>query len=289
MKFKVMHIDRMRLAGVRPQWIFILLIAATFIYSSADILQKFKALGASTSRADGTESPAAAAAPAGRESLDSYQIISRRNLFGSTDKESDGPGMAAYGNLEQTTLQLELLGTIAGEGSYRCAVINDKEKNKPRIFKIGDSVANATLVDIMRNSVVLRVGDRDEILNIRPPRAEAGPAKGENRGAPQDAGKPKGAGTIPDAYRNIREVLTQANARPHFESGKLDGFVIGKIKEGSILRKAGLEDGDIIVGINGKTIEKPDDIFNLDKLGAANMKTSLKVKRQGRELTLILD
>lgn len=276
--------------GIRPYALAFLAIALMLAYTSADLFSKIRKASVSIPRAAKTETGAAArsqAAGSAKKNADAYQAIARRNLFGSSSREIAGTGgQFGFSQLEQTSLQLELLGTVAGEGSYNCAVIDDKKK--PRVYKIGDQVANATLLKIMRNTVVLRVGDKEEVLTVKVHKSGSAPPAAR---PPQPAATGAGgdAKTI-GAFKEIKDILVQANARPHFEGGKMDGFYIGRVTDGSILKKIGLESGDIVGSVNGQSLEKPDDIYNLQKMQApTGEKTSLKVMRQGKQITLNLD
>ncbi len=295
--------------GIRPRVIAVILIAFTVVYASVDLSLKIRRAAGPFPQIEKAALPAAEAGPAGRkapgnaagkQAIESYQVIAARNLFGSTDKEAAGPGGGILaGGLEQSMLQLDLIGTIAEEDGNGRAVIDDKKK--VRSYKVGDQVADATIVKIMRNSVVLKAGDREEILTMKvrqsqPPRPAPGPP--QTAVQPQAQQRPPGgaasvlpaAGAVQGPAGTVRDILNQAGARPHFESGKMDGFYIGRVAEGSLLKKYGLENGDIIEGINEQSLQKPDDIFNLQNMkNAPGGKTVLKIKRQGRPMTLNLN
>ena len=46
-------------------------------------------------------------------------------------------------SLEATTLQLDLYGTIAGEDGRGYAIIEERDKKKQRLYKVGDKAGGA--------------------------------------------------------------------------------------------------------------------------------------------------
>ena len=53
---------------------------------------------------------------------------------------------------------------------------------------------------------------------------------------------------------DLAKILMQATAEPHFEDGKMVGFLISQIDKGSIYDKGGFIDGDVITSINGNQL-----------------------------------
>ena len=237
----------------------------------------------------------AASEPAGipdeREPLDTYRVIWERNLLQTTDQVAAGDQMDVN-SLQATRLQLELLGTVAGDGTYNYAIIEEKDKKKQRLFKVGDSVGNATLARVMRNAVVLRVGDRDEVLKMRKPedrepsRAERVPGRLPPATEARDTGTPP-----PDSgpQADVLNILTQARLSPHISmgtSGKPDGVAVSNIRPGSVLQNVGLVNGDIIQEVNGKAISNPSDIVDAYKDLKPGSTISVKIRRMGKQVTL---
>ena len=70
----------------------------------------------------------------------------------------------------------------------------------------------------------------------------------------------------------------------------MDGFYMGNIAEGNLLRRFGLQTGDIVEGINDLNFQKPEDIKQLQSLNfSPGQKNVIRVKRQGRSMTLNVD
>jgi general secretion pathway protein C len=221
---------------------------------------------------------------AGKPSLSSYNVISGRNLFGTKGKEVTEREINLE-NLEETELNLALHGTVVRGGDLDYAVIEEKDKRKQGLFRVGDEVAGAEISRIMRGKVVLSVEGRDEILIME----EAG-AKGAGRETTVATATKSSVNVnkeeIDSALADMSKILTQARVRPYFSEGEADGFMISRIKRGSIFQKMGIRNGDIIQGVNSEPIKSPDDMLELYKGLKSGSQITLNIKRRGKEETL---
>lgn len=97
-----------------------------------------------------------------------YQVIVDRNLFGS----SSGPVVeteneeASPDDMELTSLDIILLGTISGDSNGRRAFIVDKSTNEQEVYQKGDAVQGAIIKDILRGKIVLNYQGNDEVLHM---------------------------------------------------------------------------------------------------------------------------
>ena len=147
----------------RQHALMVLLVIAVVVYLVVDIAYRLIELNTPP---PAPEPQAAAGAPAAdmtKDPLEAYAVIVERNLFRTTDRPIVVDQMDPN-SLEATTLQLDLYGTIAGDDGRGYAIIEERDKKKQRLYKVGDRVAGATIVKILRNAVVLRVGERDQVL-----------------------------------------------------------------------------------------------------------------------------
>jgi len=220
-----------------------------------------------------------------KQPLDFYSVISERNLFGSINKAA-GERYINVDELESTKLNLALLGTVSGTGKFDCAVIEEKDNKKQALFRTGDTVASATVVKIMRGRVILRVDGRDEILKME----EGDPGKtGEEKQifGPwskdiKNVIKVKKT-DIDNAFKNMGEMLAQVRIKPYFSSGKSDGFMVSSIKHGSIFQKMGMQNEDIIQGVDNQPIKSPDEMLKLYNGLKSGSAITLNIKRKGRQ------
>jgi type II secretion system protein C len=251
----------------------------------------------------GSAAPRSRASAAPAEPAD-YSIIAERNYFGSSSKPAaagDWKYRADYGGGQGgSSLPLDLLGTVAGRNGRGYAIIEERDKKKQGLFKVGDTVAGATLREVRRNAVVLNVSGKDELLEVRSaprePLAGAGPAAPAAAAPPQRPAErlPPGAPARAPAaqmdspaLKEVRDLLAEGQAKPHFNAGKMEGFYINKVKDGSYLQKAGFEDGDIVQSVNSRKIENANDVVWIQKaISNPADKVSLQVNRKGRVINL---
>jgi general secretion pathway protein C len=222
-----------------------------------------------------------------RSPLSSFQIITERNLFGSQDKASKEIKEEEIEALEPTSLKIALLGTVTGNEENAFAVIEETDKRKQGLYKIGDSVKNATVKKILREKVVLRVGTKDEILTMEESAAT-------RRDKTQRPSRSTAGGStitvsrkdIQKSLEDINKLMSQVRIRPHFKDGESDGLSVSRIKGGSIFSKLGLRNGDIVQKINGEPINSPDEVLALYEKLKSGSEVSLEVTRRGEPKTM---
>jgi general secretion pathway protein C len=226
-----------------------------------------------------------------------YRIITDRNLFGSQEKTSEDIKEEEIEGLEPTSLKVALLGTVSGDKKNARAVIEETDKRKQGLYKEGDSVQDAVVKRILREKVILRVGDKDEILTMKEPSSPQGPPA--SRRAGRDASRRLSQRTstrgstitvrrsdIQESIGDINQLLSQARIQPHYKDGNSDGLAISRIKRGSIFSKLGLRNGDIVQEINGSSLTSPEDILSMYEKLKSGDQTSLEITRRGRKKTL---
>ena len=98
-----------------------------------------------------------------------YRIILQRNLFGpppGSGKTEPAATSKYPDDLEATSLNIVLMGTISGtEGTHR-AIILDKKINEQELYETGDAIQGALVKEIMRGKVILALNGKDEILDM---------------------------------------------------------------------------------------------------------------------------
>jgi general secretion pathway protein C len=184
--------------------------------------------------------------------------------------------------LDPTSLKISLLGTVTGTEENSWAVIEETPRRNQGLYRVGDTIQNAVIRKIVRGKVVLRVGDKDEILLMEEPKSQ--------KGSPPRSIKPGFSGDtvtvarsdIQKSMQNINKLLTQARIRPHLKDGKADGFVLSYIKQKSFFTQLGLKRGDIIKSINGKAINTPEDAFSFYKALESGSPLAMEIIRGGQ-------
>lgn len=283
----------------RQRTIMILLVITVVVYLAVDIAYQVIELNTTPLPPEQQVASSTPDADAVTDPLESYSIIVERNPFRTTDRPIATTDQMDPNWLEATALQLELYGTIAGEDGKGYAIIEERDKKKQQLYKIGDKVSGATIVKIMRNAVVLRLGEKDQVLKKK----EIASTGSERRASPGMVTQPPSPGATPSprplsrtpaaggpaGTPDLASLLTQARVIPHItagSSGKPDGVVISEIQSGSLFENAGLVNGDLIQEVNGRPVSGVNDLVAMYRDLKPGASLSVKVTRGGREVTL---
>ena len=237
------HFSLADFQGIASRRTVILVVMAVILYQGTGIFYKTMTLQLIRMRpAPAAEKKATAALQALREPVDTYRGIIDRNIFGTTTKAvAAGQGPAAPVQ-QDIALLIELRGTVAGEGKYGFAVVEEKATRKQRLVKAGDVLAGGKVIRIKRNALDLLVNDREQTLQIV--EAKTGPIVPPAPVAAAPPSGPGGAGVISRneiaaSLQDMGSMLRQAQIRPFFNAGVPDGFMISGIQAGSPLPENG--------------------------------------------------
>ncbi|MBW2606247.1 MAG: PDZ domain-containing protein [Deltaproteobacteria bacterium] len=217
-----------------------------------------------------------------RHPLSYYQPIVERNLF-NTNKDADSkPVSIKIETLKQTKLNLKLWGTVTGLAGRPYAVIEEAKGRQQNLYRVGDTVQNATVKMILREKVILSVNGQDEILEIEHVRSLAGgrPPKTARKSRRQNITLKRSQ--IESSIKNVNELMKQVKIRPHTENGQAAGLMLSSIQRGSIFRRMGLRSGDVITGVNGSSIVSVDDALKIYETMKSSSSMSIELKRRGR-------
>jgi hypothetical protein len=171
-----------------------------------------------------------------RSAEQNAQVILERNLFGSKPGESGAKtseSKIALDNLQATSLALVLLGTTVSDGIGDVAIILNKNDKKQDIYRVGDTVAEAEIKQILRGKVVLNVGGNDEILDMLEAANYAGQAPvaaASTRRIPQTVAPPQQAFSAEVEQENTREI-------PPGSPGNIEAETTGEHEPGTVIEQ----------------------------------------------------
>ena len=139
-----------------------------------------------------------------------YRIILERNLFGPPPGKGEPktPVAADHAeNLQLSSLNIVLMGTInGGEGDGR-AIILDKSNNKQALYEKGDTIQGALVKEILRGKVILVYNGKEEMLDMN----EAAKERPAGQAAGAQAIQP---GAIPRKMMSPQETPRRVINRP---------------------------------------------------------------------------
>jgi general secretion pathway protein C len=271
----------------RYQTIFNLFALAVIVFLAVDL---FYALIMAQLRTSYTEKAAAYHLPdtksRSKRSLNHYRPIIQRNIFGSSGEPSQEMQTEKIEDLEHTSLKIALLGTVVDDRDKAIAVIEESDKKKQDLYRVGDTIQNAVVKKILRGKVVLSIDGKEEILTME----ESSADRISKKPPPSRPRFIEGGDNIVLSHadlerslENIHQLLSQAKVRPRFRDGKTQGLSITSIKPGSLFEKLGLRNGDIIQGIDGRDIQNTNDVMQMYDAIKSGGQATIQVLRRGKE------
>ena len=86
--------------------------------------------------------------------------------------------------------------------------------------------------------------------------------------------------------RDLAKILMQATAQPHIENGKIIGFKLTQIDEGSIFEKSGVINNDVVTEISGVPLNSVADTVSLLHSLKEASQVDVRILRNGQEVNL---
>jgi general secretion pathway protein C len=225
----------------------------------------------------------------GLDPLDAYAVIAARDVF--------NPAAAADRRVAEG---LRLWG-VGIHGTSGHAVIEDTETHRQELYRVGDAIRGARIVAIAWDRVTLEQAGQEATLELAPP--------GEHRAAAQAdaqaASEPSPASSnirrtgadafivdrreLAGAVDNMSGLMTQLRAVAEVADGRPAGFRLFQIKEDSIFRRLGLEDGDVVQRVNGTTLDDPTSLLTFLGRLRNEPRVAVDIVRGGTARTLVYD
>jgi general secretion pathway protein C len=238
-----------------------------------------------------SDAPVPAPAAAGLDPLDAYEVIAARDIF-------NPPGHPRAGKVAAGRLRLWGVGLF---GSEARAVIEDVTAHRQELYRAGDEIDGARVTAIDWDRVTLARNGVEETLELAPPPVES-------RGDDAPASKTLVAATPTPSIRrtgtdafvvdrrelggavdNMSGLLTQLRAVAEVEDGRPIGFRLFQIRDDSIFKRLGLENGDVVRRVNGTAIGDPAALLGFLQRLRSEPRVALDVVRGGTPRTLVYD
>ena len=208
-------------------------------------------------------------------SVKDYSAIIEHNIFsgsGPSPAANESPlnnKTGAQLQLARHDLGLVLLGTICGSEVVSRAVIKDTRGNETGLYRIGDTVADATVENIEKDAVYLLHNGRIKLLRLYSPDGQ------EHQVTSRRAGQPKSeaANTSLPVKQDLEEVKTKAGhietmlrkavIEPCEADGQMEGLKITGLEKVPIAKGLGLKNGDVIRSVNGQRLTSKQKAFQV--------------------------
>ncbi len=187
-------------------------------------------------------------------------------------------------------LNLKLLGTVVAD-EHAAAIIATAAGREQRVFFVGDSIQlGVILKQVAADAIIVeRAGKLERISLEHSARLSAAPQPTLNRPAIRPRNAPPAAirkqmqrAHLRQQLQNFPALLSQARIVPHLAGGKPDGFVISEIAPGSLYQQAGLQNGDILLAVNGQPITSAKQAMHMYQTLQQTSAIDLQLMRAGR-------
>lgn len=199
--------------------------------------------------------------------------------------------------------KVALLGIVMGASGAQ-AILEELPGRKQVLYKVAQRIPDVgELAAIEKDRVLFREGSQEEWLDLAivKQRAEMKPFPRQFQ-PPVDAPPSPPVPAPPPGRRIVdraqliqlaaspQAYLNEARFQPHFSgNGQLDGFRVDGIRQVGVLEKAGLQNEDVLAGVNGVEIRDPGRLWEIFKQLQHERTVRLNVVRQSQPMTLAVE
>lgn len=221
--------------------------------------------------------------PLGNWRAPSVNIVpssARVALFSGFDPFFRNDAVAASAD-NVTSLNLTLFGIRANESSGGGSAIIAGEDGIQNSYAVGEEVAPGVILDAVAfDHVILSRGGIRESLYLD----QSVPAETVNPAT--NAGAAPATASSRDVALNADSLQKSIGFAPRNEGGRVTGLVLQPRDDGTMLRIAGFQPGDIVVAVNGRPVSSAADIASQLRPGA---RLSVEVERGGSKVPIALN
>lgn len=243
----------------------------------------------------------------------SYNVILTKNIF-NLKRTSLGSSGLSVNEVPQTTLKLELLGTVLG-GSGKSAIIKNLDTGKVRGYVEGELIDIVTSENVklarIENCIAMvergegpetikckkDIGGASSVVSQSQPGQIGAPNRIERRDKSSREKTQTGAENVDvrevsegvyevdqkmleEALNDPNQLMTQARAIP-----QEDGLKFFAIRPNSVFFKIGLRNGDVLHSINDVELDNIENAFSIFEELRGQTHFSIDLSRRGQNFT----
>ncbi|MBN2316392.1 MAG: hypothetical protein JXM79_20865 [Sedimentisphaerales bacterium] len=224
-----------------------------------------------------------------------YSAIYERDLFKNAvlsnraEKEPKVDENPEADDRTEEELRIALLGTVAGSPGISRAIIEDLETNILGVFKVGDTIGNASIETIERDTVVLLHQGQRKIVHqgagdSRQDQADKTQSMFARNFAPVIESDPQDdpPTTVAEKLRYAATMLPKAVLKPYTVEGKVEGLRITGLEEIKYMENIGLKNGDVVRTVNGHRLTSKQVAFQISKKARSQENVSIELMRDNQ-------
>jgi general secretion pathway protein C len=201
---------------------------------------------------------------------------------------------AGDGQSVVTGLNLTLYGIRADQASGRGSAIIGLPDGTQNSYAVGDQIMpGAVLAGVSFDSVTIRRDGASEKLYLD--QSSEAPVANVAVAAVPAGPDPFAAIRAPAAgqrapYQDVGRgsLMTSVLINPRMQGGKADGYVLQPSANGAAFRAAGLQPGDVLVGVNGTRITDGAGIQHFFQTVQETGSAKVDIERDGRPMSLTI-
>jgi len=226
--------------------------------------------------------------PVAVEPLDAWAPIAARDLFngGGGTREADA------------TRRLVGVGFQGGEAR---AAIEDVRTHRQDLVRVGDAIGEDRVTTIAWDHVVTTGTGGEHQLSLSPAPAGAPNAPPDelqpDHAVPREASirQTSPTGFVVDrraltgAADDMSGLLTQLRAVAEVRDGRPAGFRLFQMKDDSLFRRLGLQNGDVVQRVNGEAMSDPATLLGFLQRLRTEPRVALDIRRGAERRTMVYD
>ncbi len=236
---------------------------------------------------------------------DDYDLLIQDDIFGVLAEQRERERRDARVSTDETErephaepLELNLLGTVAGGSNLARAIIQPEGESHQKVYRIGDSVKGAEIIQIERKTVRLRRDGVNYELTMDMTLAIEIDGEEEMILAVEDfkhAFSEEDDALVVDRrefleqgggmFAMMRQVQGNIRARPHMENGEVKGLEIAGVDKIGVAQIAGLEEGDVVQSVNGQLINSLPKAMQVFRKARHLDDLSVEILRDGESIS----
>jgi general secretion pathway protein C len=189
----------------------------------------------------------------------------------------------AGGTQNVTSLNLTLYGIRSNENSGGGSAIIAGEDGIQNSFAVGEEVTAGVVLDAVAfDHVILSRGGVKESLYLD----QSVPAETVGTGTAAATGVMPPLPASTGAQLNAESLQKSIGLAPRNEGGRVTGLVLQPRDDGTMMRLAGFQDGDVVVAVNGRPVSTAADVASQFRPGT---RLSIEVERAGSKIPIALN
>jgi general secretion pathway protein C len=196
--------------------------------------------------------------------------------------------------------KVKLVGTVIGEGVGALAILEDLRSKKQLLYHLYERISDVgQIVEVRRDGIVIQEGRQQEFLELAVtkvdgssatrPAVPSTPASTVRSGVSGGGRLTLDRRVVSESVADVPKLLSQAQAAPYYNEGKLEGWRIDSIKPDSFYEKIGLQAGDVLQRVNGVEIRDPGMMLTLFQQVRDERLVKLDLLRNNQRTTLTYD